>query len=84
MSSGFPTRSDTNLTVQPKNIAGSLQFRIKIVERLYSLCSENKGADQLHGYRTVDLRFLYFGILSKIRFSCDEAHIIIIKQNGNI
>ena len=29
------------------------------VEGLYCLCSENKGADQLCGYRTADLRLCF-------------------------
>ena len=33
-----------------------LKFRIWEVEGLYYLCSENKGADQLRGYREADLR----------------------------
>ena len=33
------------------------------VERLYYPCSENKGADQLHGYRTTE--FFLTGYLSK-------------------
>ena len=49
MSSGFPTRSDTNLAVQPQKIARSLKFRIQEVKGLYYLCSKNKGTDQLHG-----------------------------------
>ena len=36
-------------------IASGLKFRIWEVERLYYLCSENKGADQLLGFRTADL-----------------------------
>ena len=56
MSSGFPTRSDTNRAVQPQGIARGLKFRIYVVEGLYYLCSENKGADQLRGYREADFR----------------------------
>ena len=48
-SSGFSTRSHTNGVEQPQNMARGLEFRIKIVEGLYYLCSENKGADQLRG-----------------------------------
>ena len=29
------------------------------VEGLYTLCSENKGADQLHGYSEADLRLCF-------------------------
>ena len=38
-------------------------------------CSENKGADQLHGYCEADLR-LCFRIYAKSRFSYDEAHLL--------
>ena len=37
-------------------MARGLKFRIKKVKGLYYLCSENKGADQLRGYREADLR----------------------------
>ena len=52
---GVPTRSHTNQAVQPHKMARGLKFRIFEVDRLYYLCSENKGADQLHGYRKADL-----------------------------
>ena len=57
--SGFPTRSDTNQVVQPQKMARGLKFRIEVVNGLYYLCSENKGADQLHGYREADLRLCF-------------------------
>ena len=44
-----------------------LKFRIKEVEGLYYLCSKNRGDDQLHGYRTADLR-LCFRICKKQLF----------------
>ena len=47
LSSGFPTRSDTNWAVQPQKMAIGLKFQIKEVEGLYYPCSENKAADQL-------------------------------------
>ena len=47
--------ADTNLVVKPKEMARGLKFRIQEVERLFYLCSENKGTDQLQGYRTADL-----------------------------
>ena len=65
---GFPTRSDTNQAVQPQKLARDLKFRIKEVEGLYYPCSENKGADQLPGYREADLR-LCFCICKKPVFS---------------
>ena len=37
----FPTRSDTNMTVQPQKIVRVLKFRIAEVEGLYYLFSEN-------------------------------------------
>ena len=37
-------------------MARGLKFRIKIQEGLYYPCSENKGADQLCGYREADQR----------------------------
>ena len=40
----------------------------------YYPCSENKGADQLRGYREADLR-LCFRIYAKSRFSYDAAQI---------
>ena len=45
-----------------------LKFCIQEVEGLYYLCSENKGADQLRGYREADLR-LCFRICKKPVFS---------------
>ena len=49
-------------------MARSLKFRIYEVEGLYYLCSENKGTDQLRGYRDADLR-LCFRICKKPVFS---------------
>ena len=45
----FLTWSDTNQAVQLQKTARGLKFRIKKVEGLYYLCSENKGAGQLRG-----------------------------------
>ena len=58
-------------------MARGLKFRIYIEERMYYPCSENKGADQLRGYRESDLP-LCFRICKKSRFSHNEAHIICI------
>ena len=55
----FLTWSDTNQAVQLQKMARSLKFRIKKVEGLPYLCSENKGADQLRGYREDDLRICF-------------------------
>ena len=65
---GVPPRSHTDWAVQPQKIARGLQFRIWEVEGLYYPCSENKGADQLRGYREADLR-LCFRICKKSVFS---------------
>ena len=64
----FPTWSDTNQAVQSQKMARSLKFQIYKVEGLYYLCSENKGADQLRGYREADLR-LCFRICKMLVFS---------------
>ena len=40
---------------------------------LYYPCSENKGADQIRGYRDADLRLCFR--ICKIRVSHDEANI---------
>ena len=52
----FPTWSDTNQAVQLQKMARGYKFRIQEEEELYYPCSENKGADQLRGYREADLR----------------------------
>ena len=64
----FPTRSDTNQAVQPQKTARGLKFQIKKVGGLYYQCSENKGADQLRGYREADLH-LCFRICKTLVFS---------------
>ena len=81
----FPTWSDTNQTVQLQNMARGLKFRIYEEEGLYYPCSENKGADQLRGYREADLRLcfhickmLVFAYV-KCWFSHDAANIILNK-----
>ena len=69
ISLGFPTRSDTNRTEQPQNMARGMKFWIQEEKRLYYLCSKNKGADQLcGGYHVADLR-LCFCICKKQIFS---------------
>ena len=74
--SGFPTRSHTSQAAQPHKMARGLKFRIWEVEGLYYLCSENKGADQLRGYREADLR-LCFRICRKPVFSRrGSSHLI--------
>ena len=55
----FPNRSDTNRPVQAQKRARSLNFRIYVEEELYYRSSENKGSDQLRGYREADLRLCF-------------------------
>ena len=52
----FPSSWDTNRPVQAQKRARSLEFWISVEEELYYPGSENKGADQLRGYREADLR----------------------------
>ena len=64
----FPTWSDTNQAVQLQKMARGLKVRIQNIGGSYYLCSENKGADQLLGYREADLR-LCFRICKTLVFS---------------
>ena len=70
-----PTRSDTNQTVQSQKIARSLKFLQNEEEGLYYPFSENKGADQLRGYREADLRLCFRqGML--LVFPCGGSNVI--------
>ena len=55
----FPNRSDTNRAVEAQMQARSLKFWILVEEELYYPSSENKGADQLRGFREADLRLCF-------------------------
>ena len=55
----FPNRSDINQTVQSQKRARSLKFWSSVEEELYYPSSENKGADQLRGYREAELRLCF-------------------------
>ena len=55
----FLNRSDTNRPVQSRKNARNLKFWISKEGGLYYLCSENKGANQLRGYREADLRLCF-------------------------
>ena len=57
-----------NHAVQLQKTVRGLKFRIKEVEGLFYPCSENKGADQVRGYREADLR-LCFCICKMLVFS---------------
>ena len=53
---GFPTRCDTNQSVQSRKQARSLKFWIKVEEELYYPRIENKDADELRSDYEADLR----------------------------
>ena len=67
------TRSDTNQTVQSLETAKGLKFCIQEEEVLYYPSSENKGADQLRGYREADLRLCF--LICRTLFSHDAARM---------
>ena len=69
----FPTWFVTNQAVQLQKIVRGLKFRILKVEGLFYLCSENKGADKLRGYREADMRLCF--AYAKSWFSHDTAHL---------
>ena len=69
----FPNRSDTNRPVQTQKRGRSLKFRIYEEEELYYPSSENKGADQLRGYREADLR-LSFRLCRLLVFPWGGSH----------
>ena len=64
----FRTWSNTNQAAELQKMARVLKFRINKEEGSYYLCSENKDADQLCGYREADLR-LCFPICKMLLFS---------------
>ena len=65
---GVSDQVRTNRAVQPQKMARGSKFRVYVVEVLYYPYSENKGADQLRGYREADLP-LCFRICKKPVFS---------------
>ena len=71
----FANRSDTNQDVQSQKTARSLKFRIKEEEELYFPSSENKGADQLRGYREADL--CLFFVYADCWFSHEAAQMVL-------
>ena len=77
----FPTWSNTNQAVQLQKMARGLKFRIYVVEGVYYPCSENKGADQLRGYREADLR-LCFRIYAKC--CVDLRHKFTVRNMNEI
>ena len=77
----FLTRSDTIRHVQSQKQARSLEFRTLVEEELYYPSSENKGADQLRGYReaivTAKLICAFVFAYADCWFSHEAAHIPI-------
>ena len=57
-------------------MARGLKFLIYKVEGLYYLCSENKGADQLRGYREADLRLFFAYANGTIRIYYEFVDLI--------
>ena len=49
-SSEFQTRSDLNRSVHSQKKSRILKFCLLVEKEFYYLCSENKGADQLHSF----------------------------------
>ena len=80
----FPTRSDTNRSVQSQKRARILKFRILVEEELYYPSSENKGADQLRSYCEADLR-LCFRLCRLLVFPCSgsnmKSYVNLLFQN---
>ena len=80
----FPTRSDTNQSVQLQKQARSLKFRCLVEEELYYPSSEKKGADQLRGYRfavTAKLICAFLFAYADCWFSHGAAHIFWHKSD---
>ena len=78
----FPNRFDTNRAVQLQKQARSLKFLGYVEEELYYLSSENKGADQLRGYREADLH-LCFRLCRLLVFPCGGSYIqLLLFVNG--
>ena len=72
--------SGNSQAAQPLKMFRGLKFLIYEVEGVYYLCSENKGADQLHIFHAADL--CLFFTYAKNRFSHDAAHTIIDLMRG--
>ena len=81
LSLGCPTTYDTNRAVQPKKMARCLKFGIDEVEVLNSLCSKNKGADQLQVTAQLICDFEFAN--AKSPFSHAETKIYIVELLHN-
>ena len=79
----FPNRSNPNWAAHAQKMAIDWKFWIKKVEDLYYmyLCSKNKGADQLRGYREADLH-LCFRICRLLVFPCGGSNIVKRPEEG--
>ena len=66
--------SDTNRAVQSQKMARLEILYLGSRGIVLAICSENKGADQLRGYR--ELICVFISAYAKSRFSLDEAHLI--------
>ena len=63
-------------------MARGLKFWIYEVEVMYYPCSEKKGADQLCGYRTTDLRLCFRICKNPVfsrRGSCISGQVLMLK-----
>ena len=76
----FPNRSDTSRPVHLQKLARNLKFWSEVEEELYYPSSENKGADQLRGYREADLR-LCFRLCRLLVFSRGGSNAVKYIEN---
>ena len=67
------TRSYTNWTLRQYKMAKGLNFWIWKGEELYDLCSENKGAYQLHV--NVQLICTFVFAYAKMKYSLNASHM---------
>ena len=74
----FPNRSDTNQAVQSQKQARDLKFWREVEEELYYPRSENKGADQLRGYREAELICAFVFAYADCWFSHGAAQMYVI------
>ena len=79
----FPNRFDTNRAVQAQKQARSWKFWNYVEEELYYPSSENKGADQLRGYREADLR-LCFRLCRLLVFPWGGSILVSLVSNKTI
>ena len=79
----FPNRSDTNRPVQAQNRARKLKFKIYVEEELYYPSSENKGADQLRGYREADMRLCFRIFRLLVSPWCGSNRVVTTKSHPN-